>query len=243
MIFNGKEKSYVTVLRGRERPAWASRERELSDGPKVKRITKNKTGTRNISVPVKIDHEGFSDLQKIKEDLAGWLVTDEPKPLEFKDDSGRVYFAVVDGEFDLDEFIYWGEGVINFICPDPFKYSHEKQLTAINTTSSTHVIEGHTSAPYRATTKFTSNASSYTFEFAQTGITSLRDINKIVVNYDFIAGDSLEINYSKRSILLNKKDISNALSIINSNYKEIPVGSVEFKATNPTDIIYKERYY
>lgn len=180
---------------------------------------------------------GFRD----RKEMLNRLLLGSMEVLEFTDEDA--YFnATLQGGDVPEEETNSIVGTLSFYCSDPTK-KRNKQLTAINTTSSTHIIEGHTSTPYRATTKFTSSASSYTFEFAQTGITSLRDINKIVVNYDFIAGDSLEINYSKRSILLNKKDISNALSIINSNYKEIAVGSVEFKATNPTNVFYNERYY
>ncbi|MDQ0201671.1 distal tail protein Dit [Neobacillus ginsengisoli] len=70
----------------------------------------------------------MADLQKIKEDLAKWLITDQPKELIFDDEPDRVYYAVVDGSLDLDEIVNKGRGVFNFICPDSYKYSVEKRF-------------------------------------------------------------------------------------------------------------------
>lgn len=238
MIFNGIEKGYVTVLRGRERPAWASKDREISDSH---RLIKTTTNAREISVPVKIDHKGFSDLQKIKEDLAGWLVTKNPKPLEFADDPNRFYLAVVDGEMDLDEFLYWGEGLIKFVCPDPFKYSDQKQIN-VNLTNN-KVIDGHESTLWKTKTTFTSSASSYELQFNSQDKTELRDICKLKLNYDFIRGDILEIDYRKRKITVNGVDRSNILSILQSNYMELPIGQVSFNASHATNLYYNERYY
>lgn len=237
MIFNGIEKDYVTVLRGRERPAWASKDREIVNH----RLTKTTTDSREISVPVKIDHKGFSDLQKIKEDLAGWLVTKHPKPLEFTDDPNRFYLAVVNGTMDLDEFLYWGEGLIEFVCPDPFKYSDEKQIN-INL-STTSLIGGHESTPWKTKTTFTSAQSSYELQFNLQDKTDLRDICKLKLNYDFIRGDILEIDYRKRRITVNGIDRSNIIVILQSNYMELPIGEVEFEANHETKLFYFERYY
>src|SRR5690606_15095313 len=99
---------------------------------------------REITVPVFIKADDISDLQKIKEDLADWLIHDEPKELIFKDEPDRTYFAVVDGSLDLDELVRWGEGVITFICPDPYKYGPEK---VYQTDQDTFIIENEGTAP------------------------------------------------------------------------------------------------
>src|SRR5690606_15713859 len=49
-----------------------------------------------------------------------------PKELIFKDEPNRIYYALVDGEFELDEIFSTGRGEITFICPDPYKYGPEK---------------------------------------------------------------------------------------------------------------------
>src|SRR5690606_26197193 len=93
---------------------------------------------RVITVPVLVKAENISDLQKTKEDMAEWLVHDEPKELIFKDEPDRVYYAVVDGELELDEIFSTGRGEITFICPDPYKYGPEK---TVETTSDTFIVE------------------------------------------------------------------------------------------------------
>src|SRR5699024_7172357 len=130
MIFNGIEKDYLKVTRGRNRPSWAPVERMFSESSLMTgaHLSSTKTNIRAITVPVFISAESFSDLQKVKEDLANWLIHREPKELIFKDELDRVYYAVVDGSLDLDELVRWGDGVITFLCPDPYKYGQEKTL-------------------------------------------------------------------------------------------------------------------
>lgn len=122
--FNGVTKDYVRVLRGLERPAWAPIEHEILEipGRPGGLISSKKIKVRQINIPVRIYTKGFESLQKAKEDLAAWLITDEPKELIFSDEPDRVYYAQVTGELNLDEIVEWGEGVISFLCPDPYKY-------------------------------------------------------------------------------------------------------------------------
>ncbi|PAD70889.1 hypothetical protein CHH83_01440 [Bacillus sp. 7586-K] len=124
MIFNGESRSYLSVLRGRERPAWAPIEHEFIEVPgrPGAYIKNKKTKVRQINVPVAIIGEDIADLQKLKEDLAAWLITDSPVPLIFEDEPDRTYFAEVTGSFDAEEIVKIGSGVVSFICPDPYKY-------------------------------------------------------------------------------------------------------------------------
>lgn len=130
MIFNGIEKDYLTVTRGRRRPSWAPIQRDLINvtGMAGSYLSGTLTRARPIDVPIFLLAENFSDLQKVKEDLAEWLIHDEPKELIFKDEPDRTYYAVVDGELFLDELFEWGQGIITFICPDPYKYGPEQTL-------------------------------------------------------------------------------------------------------------------
>ncbi|PGT50518.1 phage tail protein, partial [Bacillus cereus] len=63
----------------------------------------------------------MADLQKIKEDLANWLYTEQPAELVFDDELDRTYLAFIDGSIDLDEIVNRGKGVITFVCPMPYK--------------------------------------------------------------------------------------------------------------------------
>jgi predicted phage tail component-like protein len=127
--FNGIRKDYVYMLRGRKRSAWAPRSLNLitvaqKPGAYLQGVD---ISPREIEVPIGVVGEDIGDLQKVKEDLAVWLVTDEPKELIFDDEPDRTYFAVVDGTFDPDELVRIGQGTIKFICPDPYKYGLEKE--------------------------------------------------------------------------------------------------------------------
>src|SRR5690554_5528844 len=97
--FNGIKKDYVYMLRGRKRSAWAPRSLDFltvsrKPGAYLQGV---ETSVREIEVPIGLVAENIGDLQKLKEDLAGWLVTDEPKELIFEDEPDRIYYAIVDG--------------------------------------------------------------------------------------------------------------------------------------------------
>src|SRR5690606_20317095 len=53
------------------------------------------------------------------------------------------YYALVDGELELDEIFSTGRGEITFICPDPYKYGPEK---TVETTSDTFIVENNGTA-------------------------------------------------------------------------------------------------
>ncbi|MCJ7983751.1 phage tail family protein, partial [Priestia sp. OVL9] len=126
--FRNQRRSYLTVLRGRKRPAWAPVKRNLLAVPNRPGAYHKSTDidVRPLEVPVRIKAESIADLQKIKEDLADWLITESVEELIFDDEPDRSYFAMIDGELDLDELVNRGKGTINFICPDPYKYGLTK---------------------------------------------------------------------------------------------------------------------
>jgi predicted phage tail component-like protein len=127
MTLNGIKKDYLKVLRGRKRPPWAPVKRNILTFPGMAGGYQESTDIlpRPVDVPILIKAGNLADLQKLKEDLASWLITDQPVELIFDDEPDRVYYAVVDGSLDLEEIVNFGRGVITFICPDPFKYGAE----------------------------------------------------------------------------------------------------------------------
>ncbi len=221
MIFNGIEKDYITVLRGRKRPFFS------------------KDGERRIEVPILITHDGFSHYQKLKEEIAEWLIHEEEKELIFNDDDDRRYFAKTEDIEEGDEYLDMSFATIVFICHS--KYSDERHLTINNKSSSE--ISGHKSTPWRTKTVFTEKQTGYVMQFNSPGKTDLRDINKVKLNYDLVAGDILEIDYNKRRVTLNGKDITKTVVILQSNFIELPIGQVEFSANHGTEFYYHERYY
>ncbi|MEK0285912.1 distal tail protein Dit [Caldifermentibacillus hisashii] len=129
--FNGIKKGYLRALVGIERPAWAPIEEEIIEIPGRAGgiITGEKIKVRRLNIPVRVYKKGFASLEDVEEDLAAWLITYDPKPLTFPHKPDRTYYAKVTGELVLDEYPEWGEGVISFICPDPYKYGAEKEVT------------------------------------------------------------------------------------------------------------------
>ncbi|PIE97249.1 phage tail protein [Bacillus fungorum] len=122
--FNNIRKDYIQMLVGRKRPSWAPVKRRLVRFPHRAGalLLHTETEERRIDVPLVIKAEkDMADLQKVKEDLADWLYTEQPAELVFDDELDRTYIALIDGAVDLDEIVNRGKGIITFVCPMPYK--------------------------------------------------------------------------------------------------------------------------
>lgn len=121
--FNGERKSYIHIERGWKRPAWAPLRRNLLNAPSYQgaRLLSTDTDMRVLPVPVGIIAPNGIGLERLKEEIASWLITEQPAELIFDIENDRTYLAVVDEEFNIDEFVDIGKGVLKFICPMPFK--------------------------------------------------------------------------------------------------------------------------
>ncbi|MGM0776908.1 MAG: distal tail protein Dit [Bacillota bacterium] len=192
--FNGITKSYITVLSCNRQP-WAPVEREYQEVPNRPGAypkKKRKTKPRPFPITVLIEADGVN-LQKLKEDFAAWLIQDDPKPLIPDDEPDRVYYAEVDGSFDPEELVNFGQGIIPFICPDPYKYGDEKSITlstgSINNAGTVETI------PIINVT-FTAPASEYKITHQESG-------GSVRIIWNFVAGDRLVIDISKRKVIIN----------------------------------------
>lgn len=207
--FDGISKPYLTVLKDSNRQPWAPIEWTYQDVPKRPGAlpVKKNTGVRALPLPVFLKGKSIEDLQKVKEDLAEWLIHDEPKPLIFDDEPDRIYYAVVDGSFDPDEILKWGQGVIPFICPDPYKYGEEESLILgdfpirnVGTLKTNPVFS----------IKFMSNTTNYTVSINE---------KTLKVIWDFKQNDLLIIDTNKRKIIINNLVKMTALDL-NSKWPE-----------------------
>lgn len=129
MIFNGISKSYLRVHYDLILPAWAPIKRNILVVPGMPGgyLESSEVEPLFLNVPVTIEKGSFEDIERMKEDLASWLITDEPKELIFENDPNRVRFAVVDGSFDAEKLVYKEKAIITFVFPDPYKYGPEKE--------------------------------------------------------------------------------------------------------------------
>ncbi|WP_236693908.1 distal tail protein Dit, partial [Sporosarcina globispora] len=122
--FNGEIKPYLKCERGKRRSAFAPITRNLLSIPGLAGALLESTDTqvRVIQQPIFFEGVDRFDVRKLEEDMAAWLITDQPVELIFPDELDRVYYAVVDGSLDIEDIVNFGRGVITFICPDPYKY-------------------------------------------------------------------------------------------------------------------------
>lgn len=121
--FNNERKEFIQIAKGLKRPTWAPLKRNLLSIPGYPgaRLLNTQTEIRVLSIPVGIIVPDGSDLETLKEEIAGWLITDQPAELIFDIEPNRTYLAIVDDSFDPDEFVALGTGTLKFICPMPYK--------------------------------------------------------------------------------------------------------------------------
>ncbi|MED3923338.1 phage tail family protein, partial [Priestia aryabhattai] len=128
--FNGKRNSNVIPLQGKKRPAWAPLERTFLEVPHYPggRLIRTQTKMRKIIIPVALFYESMEEAEKLKEEIANWLITDQPQELIFDDEKDRTYLALIDESFDPQQLVNLGEGVLTFVCAMPYKLGPTKTV-------------------------------------------------------------------------------------------------------------------
>lgn len=121
--FNNQRKDFIQLEKGWKSPTWAPLKRNLLSVPGYPgaRLLNTQTEMRSLSIPVGIIVPDGSDLETLKEEIADWLITEQPVELIFDVTPDRTYLAVIDEEFDPEEFVTLGKGTLKFICPMPYK--------------------------------------------------------------------------------------------------------------------------
>ncbi|MCK1982236.1 MULTISPECIES: distal tail protein Dit [Peribacillus] len=232
--FNDIRKDFVIPLFGNNREPWAPIERQYQDVPgragvymRNKRVVKQ----RNINVPVLI-HDLDTDYNELKEELAEWLIHDEPKPLVFDDEPNRIYYAVVDGAFNPEDIVTFGKGTIPFVCPNPYKYGYEESIILGNYPIRN---EGTVEASPIFSVKFSAAASEFTFT---------NDKGKFVrIIFNFVANDLLVVDMDKRKITINNNVRMTTLDL-NSTWFSLQPGNnvITVSSGATTTIIFSPRW-
>ncbi|HDR7211306.1 TPA: phage tail family protein [Bacillus cytotoxicus] len=151
--FNGKRHDKVIPLQGVKRPAWAPLERTFLEVPHYPggRLIRTQTKMRKVLVPVDLLYDSLEEAEKLKEEIADWLITDQPQELIFDDEKDRTYLAVIDESFDLDQLMNLGEGTLTFVCSMPYKLgraqTHEFERTWTTEITSRFTNKGSVEAP------------------------------------------------------------------------------------------------
>ena len=86
------------------------------------------TDPRRLSVPVGIIVPDGTDLETLKEEIATWLITEQATELTFDTKLDRTYIAVIDEDFNVDNFMSLGKGTLKFICPMPYKLGPRRKI-------------------------------------------------------------------------------------------------------------------
>ena len=130
-VFNRTRKPYISILKGRILPTLAPFERNFLDVPRRPGsiYTFTKTNARPLEIPVWIAKPRSFSFPKLREELAAWLLTDQPQLLTFDDDPDRHYVAMLES---IDNFEIVNNQVcttvLRFVCPEPYKFSDERRI-------------------------------------------------------------------------------------------------------------------
>lgn len=121
--FNNERKEYIQIEKGWSPPTWAPLKRNFLKVPGYPgaRLLNTDTEPRPLPVPVGIIVPDGTDLETLKEEIAEWLITEQAAELTFDTKPDRTYIAVIDEDFDIDDFVTLGKGTLKFICPMPYK--------------------------------------------------------------------------------------------------------------------------
>ena len=160
------------------------------------------------------------------------LLIGSKKPLEFTDEDAHFIATLLGGdtpEEDSNNII----GTLVFLCSDPAKRKG-KQFLDITTTFSAFEIKGQAETPWTTRAVFTVPQSSFTIE-ADNGL-------YVLLNYNFIAGDVLEVDYYKREVKLNGKNLAVSVSL-STVWKQLGVGYLNIKSSVNSMLRYDERYF
>lgn len=231
MIFNGIEKGYIKVNMELFRPptppiAFYTTERQRGGSrTRKKRFT-------DMVLPVPVTIKSDRHIEFLKEEISNWLYHEGPKQLIFKQIPNRYYLAEYES-MELDERYKYAKGVINFYLAEGYRFGEDKKIN-LTTTNQTFLITGQIETPWTSRTVFTESASQFTIVGPYGG--------NITLNYNFIEGDVLEIDYKTRDVYLNGNDLAVAVDL-RTEWFELPTGNVTLRASHPTEVAYTERYY
>ncbi|KRG15619.1 hypothetical protein ACA30_05890 [Virgibacillus soli] len=231
MYYNEETRNYLTVLTGKKTMTNIIVDaKRLRVGSYIKR---SYLEPFEFDLPIMINKSKNMTWSELEEDLTSWLLHESDKRLILESIPNRFYMARIIGIDISDRTRNNAEGSLDVYCQIPYKHSYEK-IIDITSTPKTYNVGGQVPTNWTSKTTFKEGTKQYILENDSGG--------KITLNYNFIVGDILEINYRTRGIKLNGKDLIVALSL-DSNWFQMSVGDVKLKASHDTEITYNELYY
>lgn len=203
---------------------------QKSDGARFKR---KRRPPRQINIDVDIKGNGYEEIRDNIEIINGILNVKEPVPIIFKDEPDRVYYGIASMVTESLENIVKNNSAITIICPDPDKLGEEKTLL-ITTTKQTFNVSGQKETHWKSTTVI--NSDTNRFELVNEGL------GKIVLNFNFIDGDVIEIDSKMRKVLVNGEIKQTTINIVETEWFMLNKGNNILVASHNTVIKYNERF-
>lgn len=162
-----------------------------------------------VEADIKADNE--EELRQKIDELNGILNVDKVASIIFKDENQKEYFGIPEASDEDDDFIFMHKGKLKIVCPDPNKYGRE--LTP-SFSSGSLSLEYNATAEAYPTLKATANGS-------MDSITISNGEESLKINYGFIAGDTLTVDFNKNKVMIN--DIVNMPTIDLNNPNFFPI--------------------
>lgn len=232
LIFAGRTIDEVYLLQGRKKAPFAPVRRKITSRGSVHRLKKTTYDLLEITQPIGFRASTKEKALEISDRLSTWLVKEGIAPLEFPDEPGRKYMAVVEGTLDdLNKRSVLWEGTIRFLC---FESKGSPQNLNLVSEYQIFNIRGQKEANWTSTTVFGSAQTTFRLECKEGGLINLK--------YNFITGDSLKIDYRFRSVKLNGINLSQSI-LLDTEWFMLRPGDLNIKASHSTKIDYDETYY
>lgn len=234
MIFNNIDfGDYIKVERVRDPllPSIKNITKELS-GKHGLLYRKNTLEAKYIEVEIRLIEKNRSKVKEKARTLARLLYTDEPKELRFKEEPDKYYIAILDGNTDLDRFLFTGFAVLTFLATDPIAYGETRKLDLTTDTTFYNLATAETRATI--TIPITSN------------IDHIRIVNQntgefIQVEHNFIVGDKIIIDFQNELVTKNGYSIMKDL-YLESDFFTIQVGENRITSNVIGTLEYIERW-
>ncbi|WP_167751420.1 distal tail protein Dit [Lentibacillus salicampi] len=232
MTFNNTRNTNFPLLQGRKKAPFFPLNRTITSYAGVHRLKKTEKGLLSISQPIGFIVKNDEHALQLKDELSNWLVTENWAPLQFDNEPGRRYTAVVQNTLDdFEKFVDQRSGTVQFVAKDELG---DKRTETINTTNTTIQVTGQAETPWATQTTFGIDADQFVLE-ANNGL-------YVQLDYNFIQGDVLKIDYKYRKVTLNDELLMTPISL-QTNWLPLTPGYMQMKASHETEISYSERHY
>lgn len=229
MEFNGKRNDvFIVDVNAREKSPFHPR---LND---IQRFRLRKSEIELLEINQPITFKAMNNQEKMVRirTLGDWLIYSDWKKLSFDDEPGQSYNAILN---DVSNFVrvnntFLFEGTLNFLAKETLGAPKSINLTPV---TQTHTITGQTETPWTAEVTFTESANRFELWAGE---------NYVQLNYEFMEGDKLIVEYTGRKVTLNGNDLRKSVSM-SSHFEELKPGNVSVRASHAAVLKYDERYY